>query len=298
MATATSAHAAGEHDDDLSVAGDPATQRSTSTATAAAGEKRRARDNEVSAPGSGANRRVRFKLDDTNKSALREWGSWAPCINAKFGCPCPASYSGDAGESCCRSCKPHNVCKRAYHKQPFPPHLNKFKPRPATAPLPLPRGGAVSSQRTRVQRQPADPLIAAPAPGLSLELIAKIRDASVRHAAFDTPRPLRQLLPENIRSLIVFTADIYAGGGGTTLGVMLSNTPTRLAFVVEGCITAADTLSRAFGCPQIWINNDGLWDARILMPGGWQTVHPFGSAVWNSFPHPVIVMNTANVQAR
>ena len=67
---------------------------------------------------------------------------FAPCKNAHLGCPCPASFDGEPGHACCRTCNSGTVCTEPFHVRPFPEYLAKWCPVAAPAPAPAADGSA------------------------------------------------------------------------------------------------------------------------------------------------------------
>ena len=49
---------------------------------------------------------------------------WSRC--ARPGCPCPASWNGDADEYCCRTCRGGEPCSAPFHRQPSDPDIFPF----------------------------------------------------------------------------------------------------------------------------------------------------------------------------
>ena len=53
------------------------------------------------------------------RSGRRGGPAWASCC--RLGCPCTASWNGQAGEYCCATCRDGQPCRSNYHPRPFVP---------------------------------------------------------------------------------------------------------------------------------------------------------------------------------
>ncbi|CAJ1397892.1 unnamed protein product [Effrenium voratum] len=91
-------------------------------------------------------RACRRQSRKTPATAMPAQGAvFAPC--SRSGCPCPASWNGQAGQHCCKRCQGGNPCGVATHMVPSAPSVTPSGPAPTATPTPAP--GAVFAPCSR-----------------------------------------------------------------------------------------------------------------------------------------------------